>query len=84
MRSYFSDVNVDYHVMHVAVYMYICMYVYLRALKSRKRTLVSDWIVDTDDAMSRVDCMLLSKLLKVLLLMIIISAITDSQQKVNG
>ena len=66
------------------VCMYVCMYVYLRALKSRKRTLVSDWIIDTDDAMSRVDCMLLSKLLKVLLLMIMISAITDSQQKVNG
>lgn len=48
MMSFFSDVNVDYHV---------CMYVYLRALKSRKRTLVSDWIVDTDDAMSRVDLM---------------------------
>ena len=73
MMMMWGHTLVDYHVMNVAVCtvcIYVCLYVYLRALKSRKRTLVSDWIVDTDDAMSRVDCMLLSKLLKVLLLMI--------------
>lgn len=40
------------------------MYVYLRALKSRKRTLVSDWIVDTDDAMSRVELIALYVVIK--------------------